>query len=80
VDSYMITTANLKHHLDTFLESFPKERGVSNDPVQFVHRYDDPRDREIAGRKPSPDIPVRKDHPAKIAGASGPLKDNHRRV
>ena len=40
---------NLKHHLDAFLESFPKARGVSNDPVQFVHRYDDPRDREIAG-------------------------------
>src|SRR5688572_31336855 len=40
---------DLKHHLDAFLEGFPKERHVSNDPVQFVHRYDDPRDREVAG-------------------------------
>jgi uncharacterized protein (TIGR02757 family) len=41
------TVANLKFHLDAFLADFPKERGVSNDPVQFVHRYDDPRDREV---------------------------------
>jgi len=40
---------DLKHHLDAFLEGFPRERHVSNDPVQFVHRYDDPRDREVAG-------------------------------
>ena len=40
---------SLKHHLDTFLENFPRERHLTNDPVQFVHRYDDPRDREIAG-------------------------------
>src|SRR5688572_17056201 len=40
---------DLKHHLDAFLEGFPQDRGVSNDPVQFVHRYDDPRDREVAG-------------------------------
>ena len=40
---------DLKHHLDAFLDSFPRERHVSNDPVQFVHRYDDPRDREVAG-------------------------------
>src|SRR5437870_7321838 len=40
---------SLKHHLDTFIENFPKERHLANDPVQFVHRYDDPRDREVAG-------------------------------
>ena len=40
---------DLKHHLDDFLENFPRERHVSNDPVQFVHRYDDPRDREVVG-------------------------------
>src|SRR5688572_4022172 len=47
----MTTTTHdpdLKHHLDTFLAGFPKDRGVLNDPVQFVHRYDDPRDREVA--------------------------------
>src|SRR5262245_9611643 len=41
--------SSLKHHLDNFLATFPKERHVANDPVQFVHRYDDPRDREVAG-------------------------------
>src|SRR5262245_41430885 len=40
---------DLKHHLDAFLESFPLERHVSSDPVQFVHRYEDPRDQEVAG-------------------------------
>jgi uncharacterized protein (TIGR02757 family) len=40
---------SLKHHLDTFLDNFPKERHLANDPVQFVHRYDDPADREIVG-------------------------------
>jgi len=39
----------LKHHLDSFLAGFPKERHVPSDPVQFVHRYEDPRDREVAG-------------------------------
>ena len=39
----------LKYHLDNFLDNFPRERHLSSDPVQFVHRYDDPRDREIAG-------------------------------
>ena len=39
----------LKHHLDTFIANFPKERHLSHDPVQFVHRYDDARDREVAG-------------------------------
>jgi uncharacterized protein (TIGR02757 family) len=43
-----IPVANLKYHLDAFLADFPRERSVSNDPVQFVHRYDDPRDREVA--------------------------------
>ena len=43
-----IPVSDLKHHLDTFLEGFPRERGVANDPVQFVHRYHDPRDREVA--------------------------------
>lgn len=39
----------LKHHLDNFLDTFPKEKHLASDPVQFVHRYDDPRDREIVG-------------------------------
>jgi uncharacterized protein (TIGR02757 family) len=43
----MSTVANLKFHLDAFLADFPRERGISNDPVQLVHRYDDPRDREV---------------------------------
>jgi uncharacterized protein (TIGR02757 family) len=41
--------ASLKFHLDNFLDNFPRERHLSNDPVQFVHRYEDPRDREIVG-------------------------------
>ena len=41
--------SSLKHHLDNFLAQFPKEKHLANDPVQFVHRYDDPRDREIVG-------------------------------
>ena len=40
---------NLKHYLDGFLDSFPKERHVETDPVQFVHRYSDPADREVVG-------------------------------
>jgi uncharacterized protein (TIGR02757 family) len=40
---------SLKHHLDNFIANFPKERHLDNDPVRFVHRYDDPRDREIVG-------------------------------
>jgi uncharacterized protein (TIGR02757 family) len=39
----------LKHHLDNFIDHFPKERHLQNDPVQFVRRYDDPRDREVVG-------------------------------
>ena len=39
----------LKHHLDSFLAGFPRDRHVPNDPVQFVHRYDDAADREVAG-------------------------------
>jgi len=41
--------SSLKHHLDNFLDTFPKERHLSSDPVQFVHRYQDPRDREVVG-------------------------------
>jgi uncharacterized protein (TIGR02757 family) len=41
--------SSLKYHLDNFLDHFPREKHVSSDPVQFVHRYDDPRDREIVG-------------------------------
>lgn len=41
--------SSLKHHLDTFIDNFPKERHLANDPVQFVHRYENPRDREVAG-------------------------------
>lgn len=40
---------SLKYHLDTFLDNFPRERHLESDPVQFVHRYDDPTDREVAG-------------------------------
>jgi uncharacterized protein (TIGR02757 family) len=40
---------SLKYHLDTFISNFPKERHLDNDPVRFVHRYEEPRDREIAG-------------------------------
>ncbi|OLD57271.1 MAG: TIGR02757 family protein [Acidobacteria bacterium 13_1_40CM_2_56_5] len=40
---------SLKHHLDTFLDNFPKEKHLGSDPVQFVHRYQDPVDREIVG-------------------------------
>lgn len=40
---------SLKHHLDHFIDHFPKERHLTNDPVQFVRRYDDSRDREIVG-------------------------------
>jgi len=39
----------LKRSLDAFLEEFPKGRRVLNDPVQFVHRYSDARDREVVG-------------------------------
>src|SRR5215475_6787300 len=41
--------SSLKYHLDNFIDNFPRERHLSNDPVQFVHRYEDPRDREIVG-------------------------------
>jgi uncharacterized protein (TIGR02757 family) len=40
---------SLKYHLDTFISNFPKERYLNNDPVRFVHRYEDPRDREVVG-------------------------------
>ncbi len=40
---------SLKHHLDTFLDNFPKERHLQNDPVQFVRQYDDPADKEVIG-------------------------------
>ena len=39
----------LKHHLDAFLDGFQKEDHLAHDPVQHVRRYDDPRDREVAG-------------------------------
>ena len=39
----------LKHHLDHFIDHFPKEKQLQSDPVQFVRRYDDPRDREVVG-------------------------------
>jgi hypothetical protein len=41
--------SSLKRHLDSFIEQFPKEKHLASDPVQFVHRYDDPKDREIVG-------------------------------
>jgi uncharacterized protein (TIGR02757 family) len=41
--------SDLKQHLDSFLDGFSRERHLASDPVNFVHRYDDPRDREVAG-------------------------------
>src|SRR5437870_680296 len=41
--------SSLKHHLDSFIANFPQERHLLNDPVQFIHRYDEPRDREVVG-------------------------------
>jgi uncharacterized protein (TIGR02757 family) len=40
---------SLKYHLDQFIDNFPREKHLANDPVQFVHRYDDRRDREVVG-------------------------------
>jgi hypothetical protein len=40
---------SLKYHLDNFIDHYPKEKHLSSDPVQFVHRYADPRDREVVG-------------------------------
>jgi len=40
---------SLKHHLDHFIENFPREKHLSNDPVRFVHLYDSPLDREVVG-------------------------------
>ncbi len=40
---------SLKHHLDHFLDTFPRERHVEMDPVQFVHRFSEPADREVVG-------------------------------
>src|SRR5213075_551370 len=45
----MLPSRALKHHLDSFIAGFPKEQSVAHDPVQFVHRYEDPRDREVVG-------------------------------
>lgn len=39
----------LKRYLDRFVEEFPREEHLAFDPVSFVHRFDDPGDREIAG-------------------------------
>src|SRR5213593_150112 len=41
--------SSLKHHLDSFIANFPQGKHLAHDPVQFVHRYDDARDREVAG-------------------------------
>ncbi len=40
---------DLKQHLDAFLDEFPRESRVVHDPVRFVRRYEDPRDREVVG-------------------------------
>lgn len=40
---------SLKYHLDNFLDNFQRERHLANDPVQFVHRYENARDREVVG-------------------------------
>ena len=44
-----VEKVQLKHYLDQFLDTFPKERHVAMDPVQFVHRYPDSADREVVG-------------------------------
>ncbi len=40
---------SLKRHLDRFLDAFPREHHVDQDPVQFAHRYRDSVDQEIVG-------------------------------
>ena len=40
---------SLKQYLDRFIDGFPVDDHLAMDPVRFVHRYDDPVDREIAG-------------------------------
>ncbi|HEY3130162.1 MAG TPA: TIGR02757 family protein [Acidobacteriota bacterium] len=40
--------SRLKSTLDSFIDSFRYEDHLSRDPVQFVYRYKDDRDREIA--------------------------------
>ena len=40
---------SLKYHLDRFLDEFPRERHLENDPVQYVRLYDNAADREIVG-------------------------------
>jgi len=44
-----MTHNSLKHHLDHFLDHFPREKHLTNDPVQFVRRYENGPDREVAG-------------------------------
>ena len=39
----------LKRYLDQFLDGFPREYHMAQDPVVFVHRYAHPADREIIG-------------------------------
>ena len=46
---HKVEKVHLKHYLDQFLETFPKEHHVAMDPVQFVHRYPDSADREVIG-------------------------------
>ena len=40
---------DLKCYLDRFLDGFSADDHVAMDPVQFVRRYSDPADREVAG-------------------------------
>ena len=40
---------DLKYYLDALIGGFRKELHIANDPVRLVRRYDDPRDREVAG-------------------------------
>jgi uncharacterized protein (TIGR02757 family) len=84
---------SLKYHLDSFLSSFPKEDHLSSDPVQFVHRYDDPRDREVAGliasvlaygnvkivlRSVERALGILGPHPAEATAAFDPVRDIRR--
>jgi len=41
--------ATLKKALDGLYRRYNRREGVSGDPLGFLYRYDDPRDREVAG-------------------------------
>ena len=84
---------SLKRYLDAFLDSFPRESHRFNDPVQFVHRYDDLRDREVVGliasvlsygnvkiilKSVERALTILGPRPAEAVGSFDPKKDVHR--